>query len=291
MMEDNNSLTRNMLHSTYLSWVISVALVLFLLGILAVLLFQADRAVRNVKEDFQIMIVLKPDVVQTEVNELINLIGRNAAVKSVVYESKDEAAKKLTDELGEDFVSFLGYNPLNPSLDVRFKSDFVDQKNIELFKKYLSNKPVIVEFSYQKNVVSRINKNLKTIAGIVAGFSALLVLVAVIIINNTIRITLYAKRMLIKSMQLVGASKSYIRRPFLWRAVVNGCYSALIASAMVFALLWFLQKYYSNILVLNDWQLWLQLIIVLTGLGIVISLVSTFFAVNKWLSKSSVDLH
>lgn len=292
MSEDSGILSRRTLRSSYISSIISISLVLFLLGILGVLLLQANAVAGFVKENFQVSFILNDNITESTMDSLQKIIQKNEMIRSSHIVTKEEAAKKLQSDIGEDFVSFLGYNPLSASIDVTFKADYVNDSLYQRIEKIAKQLHYVKEVYYQKLLVEKISTNLRTISFVILGFSALLLFVAVILINNTIRISLYAKRMLIRSMQLVGATRNFVRKPFLLRAMLHGFYSALIASVLVFALVYLIKTNFGDLklIIVNDIDMWMTLFGALVITGVFISLISTYFAVNKWLGKRAHEL-
>lgn len=292
MTEENSILSRKTLRSSYLSSIISISLVLFLLGILGVLILQANAVASFVKENFQVTLILNDDVQRATIDSLQKVLTENEMVRECKVITQEEAAKKLQADLGEDFISFLGYNPLNASIDISFKAQYVDDSLFKRIEKTAASLQYIKEVYYQKSLVEKINSNLRTISYFILGFSALLLFVAVILINNTIRINLYAKRMLIRSMQLVGATRNFIRLPFLVKAMLHGLYSAIFAGLLVFGMVYLIKQNFGdlNLIVANDLKMWLTLFCGLALTGVLISLISTYFAVNKWLGKRAHEL-
>lgn len=290
MAEEGNKLARKALRSSYLSTIVSISLVLFLIGTLGVLVLNARIISNYFKENFQLTMMLKPEANEQEIKSFVVTLNSSEVVKSAVLVTKEEAAKKLSEELGEDFVSFLGTNPLSHSVDVSFKAEYADNTTIESFIKTFGRFQVVQEVRYEHSLVDLINNNLRKISLIILGFSALLFFIAGVLINNTIRISLYAKRLLIKSMQLVGATRGFIRRPFVWRGIVSGFYSAIIANILIAGLLYFAQKEIPELFGLQDFVLLGFLMSTVIVLGILISGFSTYFAVNKYLRKSYDEL-
>lgn len=285
MTEPKDSILTRTIRSSYISSIVSTTLVLFLLGMLGILLLQAYRAKNYVKENHLITLFLQPDVAATDINTLIKELQQNEAVKQVKYISKEEAAQIMQEELGDDFISTLGYNPLNPSIEIFFNADYVDNTVIDHFKNIMRLKKQVKEVVAQQSLVERINQSLEKISLIVIILSTLLGFVAIILINNTIRLTLYAKRMLIRSMQLVGATRAFIQKPFLVKAIINGMVAALLSSAFLILFVTIVRRYSTDIIVITDIQMWLSITGILTAISIGISLICTFFAVNKWLNK------
>ncbi|MEP7168041.1 MAG: permease-like cell division protein FtsX [Bacteroidota bacterium] len=290
MSEEGNKLAKKAIRSSYLSSVVSIALVLFLIGILGVLVLNAKRLSDYFKENFQVTIIMKAGAGEEEINTLVSSIASNGFVNSATLVTKDEAAKKLSAELGEDFVSFLGKNPLTNTIDVTFKAAFADNSTIENFVNTYSNHRAIQEIRYEHSLMETINKNLRRISLIILGFGALLFFIMAVLINHTIRLSLYARRLLIKSMQLVGATRGFIRKPFLKKGLLSGFYGAVLANILLIGLLYFAQKQIPELFGIQDLKLVVTLMVSVIVAGILISGVSTLFAVNKYLRKSADEL-
>jgi cell division transport system permease protein len=290
-MTEEKSLVRKSRRSSRLSTIVSITLVLFLLGTLSVLLLHANKLSDYLKENIEISLVIQPDADSLTVNELYQRVKSTNYVKEVTLISKEQAAEELKKELGEDFVTFLGYNPLYPSINMRLRSDFADTQTIESFISSVKSNPAVKEVQYQASLVESLNRNVKTISWILVGFSILLTLVAVALINNTIRISLYAKRLLIKSMLLVGATKGFIRKPFLINSVVNGIIGAVAAIGLLTALFYFGEQKIPELSLIRDMQLMGIVAGLLVFLGIFLSLICTLFAVNKYLRYRTEDLY
>lgn len=290
MAEEGNKLARKAIRSSYLSSIVSISLVLFLVGILGVLILNAKRLSDYFKENLQVSLIMKPDASDAEINALAASIGSNGYVKSAAFVSKEDAAKKLSAELGEDFVAFLGKNPLSHTIDVSFKADYADNETIDSFIKTYSSNKIVQEVRYEHSLVEEINKNIRKIGLIILGFGGLLFFIMGVLINNTIRLTLYAKRLLIKSMQLVGATRGFIRKPFIWKGILSGFYGALVANIFLAIALYFAQRQMPEMFALQDVRLSGTLMISIIILGVLISGASTWFAVNKYLRKSYNEL-
>lgn len=291
MAEEGNKIAQKTVRSSYLSTVVSIALVLFTIGMLGVILLHARKLSNYVKENMELTVFMKGDATEADILTVTRILGRSEAVKSVQFVDKDEAARRLSEELGEDFVRFLGYNPLLPSIDVRLKAEFADEININTLKSALLNEKYVKEVTYQESLVRQVNKNLGLIGMVILAFSGLLFIISLALINNTIRLSLYARRMLIRSMQLVGATQGFIRKPFLIKGIMNGFYGAVIANLLLFGLLYFAQTRIPELFSLQDIQLILTLMGSVVVIGVLISVISTFFAVNKYLRKSSAELY
>ena len=193
--------------------------------------------------------------------------------------------------MGEDFVKFLGYNPLSQSLDVYLKADYANTTDIEKFKAELLKNPMIKEVKYQESLVGQMNKNLTSISLFILGFAVIFVFLSVALINNTIRLAIYSQRFLIKSMQLVGATKSFIRKPFVLYGIWHGLLGSLIAILILMFTLYIAQKQIPNLVILQDYTEFGIVFVLIVGLGIFISAFSTFLAVNKYLRLKIYNLY
>jgi cell division transport system permease protein len=290
-MTEQKSIVKKTQRSSRFSTVVSISLVLFLLGALGVLLLHANKLSNYLKENIELSVVLNSDTDSLAINELYERIAKANYVKEARIISKEQAAEVLKKDLGEDFVSFLGYNPLFASIDVRLRADFADEATITSFLSSVKSNPAVKEVQYQASLVESINRNLKTITWILLGFSALLILVSVALINNTIRISLYAKRLLIKSMLLVGATKGFIRKPFLLTSFWNGIIGAAISIGLLTGLFYAAEQKVPELTLIRDMQLMGIVAAVLILLGILLSLICTLFAVNKYLRYRTEDLY
>ncbi|MBK7965781.1 MAG: cell division protein FtsX [Bacteroidetes bacterium] len=268
-----------------------MSLVLFLLGSLGILLLQANQVSNYVKENIGISLIIKPDADSIQINDILNRLNTTQYIKSVQLVSKEEAADALKKDLGEDFITFLGHNPLYPSIDIRLKAEFADEKTVASFISSIQKHPSIDEVQYQPSLVESINRNLKTITWILIIFSSLLILVSITLINNTIRISLYARRLLIKSMLLVGATKGFILKPFLLRSIMNGLMGGLIAIFLLAGLLYGISIKLPEISLIQDIQILGYVSGGMISMGIILSFVSTWFAVNKYLRYRTDNIY
>jgi len=291
MTQQSGKMARKTLRTSYISTVISIALVLFMIGTLGVLVLHANRLSNYLKENIQLNVTLLPDANDSDIEKLNQTLKKSPAILSFEYVTKDSAAAQLTRELGEDFVSFLGYNPLLATFDIRLKADYAQTDSINHLKNIISSLPAVKEIHYQESLIHSINQNVRTLALIILGFSALLLFIAAALINNTIRISLYSKRMLIKSMKLVGATRGFIRKPFMISGIKQGVYGALIANLLLAGILYVARIEIPELGAIQDIKMLLVLMGGVTLMGILISAASTLLAVNKYLRKNSEDLY
>ena len=262
-----------------------------MLGILGLIVLHARKLSDYVKENISIRVYMKENVKEAGILQLQKLLDASDFVKSTEYITPDQAARELTEELGEDFIDFLGYNPLPPSIDLRLKAGYANIDSLLMIENKLLDNSNVKEIFYQKSLVYLINENIRKVGIVILGFSALLLLIAIALINNTIRLSVYARRFLIKSMQLVGATQGFIRRPFILKGISQGLYSSLIAILLLGGTLYLSQQEFPELVNLQDFQLFLSLFVIVTLLGIIISWVSTFLAVRKYLRIKGDNLY
>ncbi len=291
MKKRESGLSKGKLRSSYLTLVISVSLVLFLLGILGLVLINARELSDYFRESLSFSVMLADDSKEADIRMLQKDLDAKQYVKSTDYISKDEAATKMKDELGEDFISFLGDNPLPPSIDVYLYSGYTNPDSVAKIEKYILEYPFVKEVYYQESLLFLINENVKKISLFLLVISSFLFLIALTIINNTIRLSIYSKRFLIRTMQLVGATKSFIRKPFLLQSAIHGLIAALIAMTLLLGLLYLIEKEFFMMFTFESTKLLLLLGFVIIITGVLINIISTFFSVNRYLSISEDKLY
>ena len=262
-----------------------------MLGLLGLILLNAQKISNHVKENIGFSLYLHEDISERQLQSLRTDLISKTYTKHIDYTNKEQAAELLKKDLGEDFVDFLGYNPLSASLDLYLKADYAEQNIIEDITKELKKYPAVKEVIYQKDLVAEVNNNIRKIGLVLLAFSALLLVVVIALINNTIRLAIYSKRFLIKTMQLVGATGGFIRRPFVARGVLNGILSALIAILLLLGVLYTAKQNFPALVELQDFNIYLILFSIVIVLGILISWISTSLAVRKFLRMQSGDLH
>lgn len=287
-MKKEPQITKKRLRSSYVTSIISISLVLFMLGLFGLLVLNAQKLSEYVKENIGFSVILKENVKEVDIIQLQKNLDASDYVKSTEYITKEEAAKELQKELGENFIDFLGYNPLLSSIEVHLYADYANNDSISLIESELQNYDQIKEVFYQESLVSMVNENIRKIGMIIILFSGLLFLIAIALINNTIRLSVYSKRFIINTMQLVGATRGFIRRPFLYRSAGHGMIAAIIALGLLSGLLYFAQNEFSEIISFHDIEIISILFFSVLLIGIIINWISTFFAVNKYL-RMDVD--
>jgi cell division transport system permease protein len=283
--------TKRQLRNSYFTTVISIALVLFLLGAVGYLMMNAQRLSNYVKENIGFNIVLKDNVREAEVRRLQKYLDASSYVKETEYIDKERAAKELQLQLGEDFVDFLGYNPLLSSIEVKLFAEYANPDSIKHVEAIFSSFPQVKEVFYQKNLVEKVNENVNRISLVLLSFNTLLLLIAIALINNTIRLSIYAKRFLINTMQLVGATKSFIRQPFISTSIFHGFTGGVLANGMLAGAIYLGQKELGGFIGFDNIEMIGVLFILVIVIGIILSLTSTFFAVNKYLRLKTDQLY
>ena len=291
MAKKDERLQRRKLQSSRATALISITLVLLMVGLLGLIVLHAQKLSEYVRENIGFSIIMKENVREAGIVQLQKTLDASRFVKSTEYITPEQAAEELQEELGEDFISFLGYNPLLPSIELKLKAEYTNIDSMEMIENELLANTDVKEIYYQKDLVHLINKNIRRIGLFLLGFSALLLVIAVALINNTIRLSVYSKRFLIKTMQLVGATGGFIRRPFLWYAVMQGLYAAFIAIICLGLLLYFFQKELPELVNLQDPGLILSLFGLVLLTGIVLTYLSTWFAVKKYLRAKADRLY
>lgn len=277
--------------SSAASTIIGIALVLFMIGSLALLLLNARKLAVYVKENIQVQVFLADSAKEVDIIQLKKTIDAEVFPKETRYVSKEEAAKTLQEELGEDFIEFLGFNPLLPSIDIRLRAEYAHPDSIVWIAQNLQQNALVHEVAYSPDLIQKVYDNVNKITIVLLIFSGLLLLVAIALINNTIRLAMYARRFTIRSMQLVGATSWFIRRPFVWQGVLNGFYAAVIASGLLSGLIYLAQQEMPEFFELQDLQTFLMVFAIVLGAGIFISLISTLLAVGRYLRLKLDDLY
>jgi cell division transport system permease protein len=269
----------------------SVSLVLFLLGVLGLVLINAKELSDYFRESLSFSVMLNDDAKEADIRMLQKDLDGKLYVKSTEYVSKDEAAAKMKEDLGEDFINFLGDNPLPPSIDVYLYANYTSPDSVAKIEKYVLEYPFVKEVYYQESLLFLINENVRKISFFLLIISSFLFLIALTIINNTIRLSIYSKRFLIRTMQVVGATRSFIRRPFLVQSAFHGLMAALIAMGLLMGLLYLIEKEFLLMFTFESTNLLILLGVSLIVTGVLINIISTFFSVNRYLSISEDKLY
>ncbi|OUW35064.1 MAG: cell division protein FtsX [Flavobacteriaceae bacterium TMED179] len=278
------SYQKKRLVNSYFSVIVSISVVLFFQGIIGLFLLNSKNVASHFKEQIVMTVYLKDSAKDIEITQLKKKIKLNPATKKVLYTSKEEAAGQYSRDIGEDFIEFLGYNPLLNAIDIFFNAEFVNTSSLSITKSEIEIADFVDEVVYDRPLVTLLNQNIKRISFILILTTTLFFMIALLLINSSIRLSIYSKRFIIKTMQLVGATKSFIRRPFIWRHLWLGFISSIIALIALSFSLWELNKRFPELEMLKKTN---ELIFVFLGilfLGLGISGVSTFFATQRYLN-------
>ena len=291
-MSERSSNKRRMAGSYFMS-LMSIALVLFLLGVFALLMMHAQKLSNHLKENIGFEIVMNSNMKEDNILKLQKELDAMPAVKSTTYITKDEAIRRLSEDLGEDFLQWLGNedNPLLPSIDVRFKADYANNDSLNLIQAQLLKNKDIKEIYYHKSLVNLINQNMNRIGLGLMIASLVLLIIAITLIRNTIRLSIYSKRFLVRSMQLVGATPAYIRRPFIRSGITQGFFGALIADAFLALLLYGLYQRLPELTLVQDYTIIICIFGGIIVLGILLGGLSTRFALRKYLNADVDKLY
>lgn len=291
MTKREDRFTKRRLRSSYFSVVISISLVLFVLGLFGVLILNTQEISRSVKEDFSLTILLTEDASKAEVNQFFTTLQVAPYTKSARIISKDDAAEELMQTLDEDFVDFLGYNPLRDGIELKLKAEELEVERLAALSKEFEVLDFVSEVVYDRLLIEKMNENLKMLGYALLAGAVLLSLIAVALINSSIRLAIYSKRFLIKTMQLVGATRNFIRKPFLMMSLVHGAIGAVIALGLLALCLYYLQIYIPG---LSEFQAPLGLSLIAVAIfsaGLLISFTCTFFALRKYLKLKTDQLY
>ena len=291
MSTADDKFTKKRLRSSYFTVIISISLVLFMLGLLGIGILQAKKLSTYVKENIGFSVILKNDVKDVDVIKFQKSLDAARYVKSTEFIDKDRAAKELTEDLGEDFVDFLGYNPLLSSIEVRLNADYANPDSLNWIETEITKNPRVKEVFYQRDLVVLVNENIRKISIVILIFSILLLIIATALINNSIRLSLYSKRFVIKTMQLVGATPGFIRKPFILRGIANGMYGALIAIALLMGVLYYARQKMPELFEFQDVQMMATLFGMVLLLAIIITWISTSLAVRRFLRMKTDKLY
>jgi cell division transport system permease protein len=285
------SYQKRRLASSYISVVISIALVLFMVGILGLVLLKSTLVSNRVKEKVAITLFLKDKVSAKQINSFKASIAEEAFTKRVIYTSKKQAARQYSKEIGEDFLTFLGENPLKNAIDIFLKADFVTpEKMQEIETRFLKN-AFVADISYDKPLINLLTKNIQRISFWLLVISGFFGLVAIILINSSIRLSIYAKRFNIKTMQMVGATKSFIRRPFIWQGIKLGFIGAFLALIGLGVVIYYLDKFAPSLGLLEDYISLSYLVGGVLVAAFIITWLSTFFATQRFLNLQTDELY
>lgn len=279
------------LQSSYFSVVISIALVLFMVGCLGLVLLKSNKVANYFKEKVAITLFLKDDVSYKKIKKLQDSLQKKDYTKRLRYVSKTQAAREYSKDLGEDFLKFLGTNPLKNAIDLYIKADYASPEKMATLKNQLSKNKIVSEVTYDKPLIKMLTKNSKRIGFWLLIASAFFSVVAIILINSSIRLSIYSKRFNIKTMQMVGATKSFIRRPFIWQSIKLGFLGAFIALIGLASIIYYADKFVPTLALLKDYISLIYLAVGVLVSAFIITWLSTYFATRRFLNLKTDELY
>lgn len=288
---DNNKIIRRRLANAYLSSVISISLVLLLVGIASMLLVNARSVSDYFKENMQVSVMMKQTVSEDAAMKYQDGLNKERFIKSTVFVSREQGKREMADMLGDDFLDVFETSPIPVSIDVTLNAEYVSADSLEVVKEVIVKSPLVDEVVYQRSLVDALNANLSRISFVLAIFIALLLFVSFVLINNTVRLNVFSKRFTIHTMKLVGATRSFIRAPFLIQSVFQGIFAAFIAIIVLVAMLFVVRSEFAQLFEVFRLELLLVVMGIVLVSGVVICFVSTYFVVGKLVGLSKDDLY
>tara|TARA_B000000532_G_scaffold106195_1_gene85353 strand:+ start:3027 stop:3905 length:879 start_codon:yes stop_codon:yes gene_type:complete len=277
--------------NTYFSLVLSISLVLFFLGCLSVLLINSKKISNHFKEQIAITMYLTESIKPFEIKQLENSLLLKEETKKIEFISKDDAAADLIKEIGENFIDFLGYNPLLNSINVYMNSNFVNTISLNNLKEFYEDKEYIQEVIYDQPLVELLNDNLNKISNWLIAICLIFLVISMLLINSSIRLSIHSKRLIIKTMQLVGAKKSFIRRPFITKYLALSLLSSVISISLLIVLIVYLDEKFSSLNLLKYPHEFFIIFSFLILSSVFITLISTYFATQKFLNVNTSHIY
>lgn len=291
MASSFESYQKRRLITSYLSVTVSIALVLFVLGMFGLLALNTQKVANHFKEQIALTVYLKDSAKEIEITQLQKKLALADYTKSATFVSKQDAAEQHSEEIGENYMDFLGYNPLQNSIDVFLNAAYVDSESIQIISNELSAKNFVESVSYDRPLISLLNDNIRRISFWILVISGGFLVISILLINSSIRLAIYSKRMIIKTMQMVGATKRFIRRPFVWTHMQLGILGALLAIAGIVAMIEYVSRLFPQLDLKYDYPMLGMLFGSILLIGIVITAISTFFATQRYLNLKTDRLY
>ena len=282
---------RRRIANAYLSSVISISLVLLLVGVASMLLVNAKGVSDYFKENMQISVLMKQNVSDEDALEFREGLEKERYIKNTVFVSREQGQRELADQLGEDFLDVFETSPIPVSVDVTLKAEYVSADSLEVVRNEIAASGLVYEVVYQQSLVDALNANLNRISLVIAVFIGLLLFISFVLINNTVRLNVFARRFTIHTMKLVGATKSFIRAPFLVQSAFQGIFSAMIANIVLVVMLFVMRNEFEQLFRIFRMDLLLVVMGIVLVCGILICLVSTWLVVNKLVGLKKDELY
>lgn len=291
MGNSDNRIMRRRLRNAYLSSVISISLVLLLVGVASMLLVNAKSVSDYFKENMQISVLMKQNVSDEDALEYRELLDGERYIKSTTFVSKEQGRKELAEQLGEDFLDVFETSPIPVSIDVTLEAAYVSSDSLEVVRAEIAESPLVEEVVYQRSLVDALNANLSRISMVLGVFIALLLFISFVLINNTVRLSVFARRFTIHTMKLVGATRSFIRAPFLLQSAFQGVFAAFLAIIVLLGLMFLMRSSFAQLFEIFRMELLLLVMGIVLVSGLAICLISTYFVVNKLISLKKDELY
>lgn len=291
MGKQNNKMMRRRLANAYMSSVISISLVLLLVGVAGMLLLNARSVSDYFKENMEVSVIMKPGVSEDEALAFQESLEQKYFVKTTSYVSREQGEQEMMEMLGEDFMDVFEESPIPISIDMTLDADYVSSDSLEVVKNHLLEMEEVDEVNYQKSLVDALNANFSKISAVLAVFIILLLFISYVLINNTVRLSVFARRFTIHTMKLVGATRAFIRAPFLGQAALQGLFSAVIANGALVGLLFVLKNRFGQLFEIFSKEVLIVVMIIVVAAGLLICVISTYFVVNKLVSLEKDELY
>ena len=288
---DNNKIMRRRLANAYLSSVISISLVLLLVGMASMLLVNAKSVSDYFKENMQVSVMMKQHVSESDAMAYKNKLDKQRYIKSTQFISKEQGMREMADMLGEDFLDVFETSPIPVSIDVTLTADYVSADSLEVVRAEIAKSSLVDEVVYQRSLVDALNANLSRISLVLGVFIALLLFISFVLINNTVRLNVFARRFTIHTMKLVGATKQFIRAPFLVQSAFQGIFAAMISIVVLVGILFFVKSEFAQLFEIFRLELLLLVMGIVLVSGLVICVVSTYFVVGKLVTLKKDELY
>ena len=286
-----NKMMRRRLANAYLSSVISISLVLLLVGVASMLLVNAKSVSDYFKENMQVSVLMKQSVSEEKAMKFQEKLEKEKFIKSTLFVSKEQGRRELAEQLGEDFLDVFVTSPIPVAIDVTLEADYVSRDSLEMVKAHIGKSDLVEEVVYQTSLVEALNANISKVSLVIGVFIALLLFISFVLINNTVRLNVFARRFTIHTMKLVGATRSFIRAPFLVQGAFQGLFSSFVAIVMLVIMMFFIRSEFSQLFEIFRVELLLLVMGIVIVSGLVICLVSTWFVVNKLISLKKDELY
>ena len=291
MGKSENKIMRRRLRNAYLSSIISISLVLLLVGVASLLMVNAKSVSDYFKENMQVSVMLKQSVDESDGLKFKEELDKTPFIRSSAFVSREQGKREMEQLLGEGFLDVFEVAPIPVSIDITLNAEYVSADSIEVVKARILDSPVVEEVVYQRSLVDMLNANLSKISMVLSIFIALLLFISFVLINNTVRLNVFARRFTIHTMKLVGATRAFIRAPFLGRTLLQGVYAALIAIVALVGMLYYVRSEFEQMFEVFRMELLLVVVGIVLATGVLICLISTWLVVNKLVSLSKDDLY